>query len=132
MMREVACGPKEQPYKLSLGAELLIDLGVRRGSQPLWAPGLGMVRYTVRQYTQTQNIDVHTMRLGAALHCRHTVCLQSHTAGTVFLQTVTLQAHRLPADSQHCLSADSHTADTPSSCRQSQCRHTVFLQTVTL
>ena len=32
----VACGPQDEPYNLWLGAELLIDLGVRRGeSQPL-------------------------------------------------------------------------------------------------
>jgi hypothetical protein len=30
-MREVACGPKEEPYNLWLGAELLIDLRVKRG-----------------------------------------------------------------------------------------------------
>jgi len=62
-MRDVACGPKEEPYNLWLGAELLIGLGVRRGSQPLWAPGSGTVTYsstavhTVPNYIHHINVD---------------------------------------------------------------------------
>jgi hypothetical protein len=37
-MREVACGPKEEPYNLWLGAELLIDLRVRRVATTLMSP----------------------------------------------------------------------------------------------
>jgi hypothetical protein len=48
-MRQVASGPKEEPYNLWLGAELLIDLKVRRGgTHPLRTTRSGMLRYAVQ------------------------------------------------------------------------------------
>jgi hypothetical protein len=61
-MRDVAWGLKEEPYNLCLGAELLIDLRVRRGITTLM--GLRFRHNEVQQYTVPDYIhhtNVQTM-----------------------------------------------------------------------